>query len=283
MGDFCVSGFFSRVPIKRGETAVAIICKKNKNVSNIPCYLESPLIPMHIPVIGSMGDYGVFDDYDEDETTRILKGKLNMDFIKITEIILYNWNKYKKYDEQPDAVKDLFTKLDTISKARYAPTEQNEYTVIYEKYSIYKSMTYDIDLMKEILHKIGTYDNIFDYNVNDRIKIEADLQDDKYHDYMPNMYTWNLLSTLPRSMGFYNNSVVNWDVFADATIEWCSFINTLALLNGTFCNSRNAGQSWHYDEQYITEGKKVLQAIMDSYDKLTSHDDEDDDTYEEDI
>ena len=100
---------------------------------------------------------------------------------------------------------------------------------------------------------------------------------------MPNMYTWNLLSTLPRSMGFYNNSVVNWDVFADATIEWCSFINTLALLNGTFCNSRNAGQSWHYDEQYITEGKKVLQAIMDSYDKLTSHDDEDDDTYEEDI
>lgn len=86
---------FSRVPIKRGETAVAIICKKNKNISNIPCYLESPLIPMHIPVIGSMGDYGVFDDYDEDETTRILKGKLNMDFIKITEIILYNWNKYK--------------------------------------------------------------------------------------------------------------------------------------------------------------------------------------------
>lgn len=283
MGDFCVSGFFSRVPIKRGETAVAIICKKNKNISNIPCYLESTLIPMHIPVIGSMGDYGVFDYYDEDETTRILKGKLNMDFIKITEIILYNWNKYKKYDEQPDAVKDLFTKLDTISKARYASTEQNEYTVIYEKYSIYKAMTYDIDLMKEILHKIGTYDNIFDYNVNDRVKIEADLQDDKYHDYMPNMYTWNLLSTLPRAMGFYNNSVVNWDVFADATIEWCSFINTLALLNGTFCNSRNAGQSWHYDEQYITEGKKVLQAIMDSYDKLTSHDDEDDDTYEEDI
>ena len=27
----------------------------------------------------------------------------------------------------------------------------------------------------------------------------------------------------------------------------------------------------------------VLQAIMDSYDKLTSYDDEDDDTYEEDI
>lgn len=27
----------------------------------------------------------------------------------------------------------------------------------------------------------------------------------------------------------------------------------------------------------------ILQAIMDSYDKLTSHDDEDDDTYEEDI
>lgn len=39
-------------------------------------------------------------------------------------------------------------------------------------------MTYDIDLMKEILHKIGTYDNIFDYNVNDRVKIEADLQDE---------------------------------------------------------------------------------------------------------
>ena len=51
--------FFSRVPIKRGETAVAIICKKNKNISNIPCYLESSLIPMHIPVIGSMSDYGV--------------------------------------------------------------------------------------------------------------------------------------------------------------------------------------------------------------------------------
>ena len=28
---------------------------------------------------------------------------------------------------------------------------------------------------------------------------------------------------------------------------------------------------------------ELLQAIMDSYDKLTRHDDEDDDTYEEDI
>ena len=28
---------------------------------------------------------------------------------------------------------------------------------------------------------------------------------------------------------------------------------------------------------------QILQAIMDSYDKLTSHNDEDDDTYEEDI
>ena len=61
MGDFCVSGFFSRVPIKRGETPVSIICKKNKNILNIPCYLESSLIPMHIPVIGSMSDYGVFN------------------------------------------------------------------------------------------------------------------------------------------------------------------------------------------------------------------------------
>ena len=33
----------------------------------------------------------------------------------------------------------------------------------------------------------------------------------------------------------------------------------------------------------LQKKKKVLQAIMDSYDKLTSHDDEDDDTYEEDI
>lgn len=53
---------FSRVPIKRGETTVAIICKKNKNISNIPCYLESTLISIHIPVIGSMADYGVFAD-----------------------------------------------------------------------------------------------------------------------------------------------------------------------------------------------------------------------------
>ena len=78
-------------------------------------------------------------------------------------------------------------------------------------------------------------------------------------------------------------SMADYGVFADTTIECCSFINTLSSLNGTFCNSRNTGQSWHYDEQYITEGKKVLQAIIDSYDKLTSHDDEDDDTYEEDI
>ncbi len=34
----------------------------------------------------------------------------------------------------------------------------------------------------------------------------------------------------------------------------------------------------------LQKGKtELLKAIMDSYDKLTNHDDEDDDTYEEDI
>ena len=48
MGDFCVSGFHSNLPIHRGNKVVAIICKEDhKNVpGNNPCYLDGKLSPI---------------------------------------------------------------------------------------------------------------------------------------------------------------------------------------------------------------------------------------------
>lgn len=270
MGDFCVAGFHSRIPIRNREKVIIIICRRNKRkLGNNPTYLESPLIPMHIPVIGYMDDYGGSDDfeYEEDETTRMIEGKLNMKFNNIISTILRDYNKYVSYDEQKDNIKDLFENMTKMSSV-FRTTEKYEYTVIYEKYSIYKAMTYEISKMKKCLECIGTGDSVFNEFTGGILFVNTDLNSDEYRDYMPYHYCWNQFSQMNGVMSFYNNSTINWKELADSVVNWASFCITLENQNGMFIPCKYAGQNWHFDKEYVNDQKQFLSTMIKEYDKL---------------
>lgn len=274
MGDFCVSGFYSRIPIRNREKVIIIICRRNKfKLGNIPTYLESPLIPMHVPVIGYMNDYGCLDEdegYEEDETTRMIEGKLNMKFDDIVQTILRDYNKYVSFDEQKDKVKKLFDDM-TQMCVPYITKEHYEYTVIYEKYSIYKSMTYEIPKMKECLEYIGVADTVFDEWSGYTSFIKTNLSEN-YKDYMPYRYCWNQFTQMNGMLSFYDNSTINWKELADKVVEWSSFCISLERQNGMFIPSKYAGQMWHFDEDYVKEQKEILQKMIEEYDNLLEED-----------
>ena len=276
MGDFCIAGFHSRIPIRRGEKVVAIICRRNnRKIGNFPTYLESPLIPMHIPVVGYMDDYGGLDkfEYEEDETTRMIEGKLNMKFSNIIFTILTDYNKYVSYNDQKNNIKKLFDNL-TQMCSPFHESEKYEYTVIYEKYSIYKSMTYEIPKMKKCLETIGAGDSVFDEYSGRLLFISTGLNEDEYNDYMPYNYCWNQFSQMNGILDFYDNSTINWKELADKVVEWTSFCVSLENQNGMFIPSKYAGQNWHFDKEYIKEQKEFLSTMINEYDKLLLSDEE---------
>lgn len=283
MGDFCVAGFHSRIPIRRGEKIVAIICRRNKRIlGNFPTYLESPLIPMHIPVIAYIDDYGGADEikYEEDETTRMLEGKLNMKFNDIISTILTDYNKYVSYEKQKDNIKNLFDNL-TQMCSPFHTSEKYEYTVIYEKYSIYKSMTYEIPKMKKCLELICSGDTVFNEYSGRPLFISTGLNEDEYRDYMPYYYCWNQFSQMKDTMGFYENSTINWKELADKVVEWSSFCVNLEEQNSMFVPCKYAGQNWHFDKEYIKEQKEILSLMIKEYDKLLLSEEELQDLNEE--
>lgn len=270
MGDFCVSGFHSRIPIRNREKVIAIICRRNKHkLGNNPTYLESSLIPMHIPVIGYMDEYGGSDDfeYEEDETTRMIEGKLHIKFNDIISIILRDYNKYVSYEEQKDNVKNLFENL-TKMCSPFHVVEKYEYTVIYEKYSIYKAMTYEIPKMKKCLELIGAGDSVFDEYTGRPLFINTELNNDEYREYMPYHYCWNQFSQMNGVMDFYDNSIINWKELADSVVNWASFCINLEKQNGMFIPCKYAGQIWHFDKIYVKDQKKILKTMIKEYDKL---------------
>lgn len=287
MGDFCLSGFHSRIPIRGKDKVVAIICKRyNKEISSIPCYLESPFVPMHIPVIGTMGDYGTLEEYEEDITTELLKSNLNMNFLEISNIIF----KYRpgsiKYNKDY-GVTDLFKKLSALELPYSSYTAT--YTIIYEHYAIYKAMTHAIPNMRETLPTLDKQVNIFNKyaldNIPVQIMMEADKEGrdvkdeelekirEKYDNILtPGKYLWNYSSSLQGLNGFYYNSTINWLEHIDKLIEWCSFISTLDYMNGSFIPSMNAGQLWHYDEEYVRSHQHLYQLIACLYERLLPED-----------
>ena len=89
MGDFTVCGFYSRLPIERGEEAIAIICHDDLELkpSNIPCYSRSSIIPYCLPIYGEMGDYGALDNVEESETIKALENLCEESILDILEIL----------------------------------------------------------------------------------------------------------------------------------------------------------------------------------------------------
>lgn len=287
MGEFCLSGFHSRIPIKSGDKVVAIICKRNnEETSSIPCYLESPLIPMHIPIVGIMGDYGILEEYEEDITTELFKSNLNMDFIEISNIISEYRPGSNSYNEEY-GVTDLFKKLRELEYPHNLDT--GTYTLIYEHYAIYKAMTHDIPNMRKTLPTLDKKVNIFNKYALDDIPVQImfevskngkNIEDkefgeirEKYNNILtPGKYLWNYSGSLQGLNGFYCSSTNNWLEHIDKLIEWCSFISTLNYMNGSFIPSMEAGQSWHYDEKYVREHQHLHQLIACLYERLLPED-----------
>ena len=145
MGDFCVAGFHSHLPIHRGDKVIAIICKHNDNpMSNCPCYLQGTLTPICMPVVGYMGDYGNFeyeDDYEEDETTKALKKLSDFDFHDITE----NLCRMSEYRTEPNECPSFFKEFNEFSHSE----EGTRYHIIYEHYDVYNEMASDWSYVRD--------------------------------------------------------------------------------------------------------------------------------------
>lgn len=142
MGDFCVAGFHSRLPIYNGNKVVAIICRRreDRNMSNQPCYLDDPLVPFCMPIVGYMNDYGYLEYIEEtadtDETIRILEKVSGESVCEIIKDIV-STSQYKTDDELPE----FYRKFDESAVSyRSADEPVGRYHVIYEHYNIYKEM-----------------------------------------------------------------------------------------------------------------------------------------------
>jgi hypothetical protein len=144
MGDFCVAGFHSHLPIQNGDKVIAIVCKhNNKEFSNTPCYLSGVLTPICMPVVGYMGDYGSIEEceYDEDETTRILKEVTGRKFFEISEELA----KMSEYRYEHEKYPEFFNVFNQITHS----DETTRYHMIYEHYDVYKEMASDWDSVKK--------------------------------------------------------------------------------------------------------------------------------------
>ena len=150
MGDFCVSGFHSHIPIESSDKVVAIICKHTTNaLSNCPCYLKGILVPICMPVVAYMGDYGSIeeDEYEENETTRILQELTGKSFSDISES-LAQVSEYKMDDKQYPEFYDLFKTFNSCERY-YEEYTGTRYHIIYEHYDVYKAMTFEWDYVKQ--------------------------------------------------------------------------------------------------------------------------------------
>ena len=146
MGDFCVSGFHSHLPIHDGDKAVAFICKHNNEpLSNCPCHLQGVLTPICMPVVGYMGDYGSFEDceYDENETTRLFEEVTGENFYVISEKLAEMSNFRTDEKDYPE----FFKKFNEFSHSE----DGTRYHMIYEHYDVYKAMTFEWNYVSDAI------------------------------------------------------------------------------------------------------------------------------------
>ena len=301
MGDFCVSGFHSHLPIHYKNKAVAIICKVNteNTISSVPCYLTGVLSPIAMPIIGEMGDYGTLDNWEESETTRLLKSLTNMDLKSVFNDIV-SCSEYVKPEEYPE----VFKKLDKCN-SYHDSYKQYRYVIIYEHYSVYKSMTYDMndcrDYLNNIINFIKTFYkvypdfsteeniNIFDnfnififtfinhhMNINMKLKFE-DMSKEKQElsEIISKLFKFRDFYILgyihlKDFMGLYYTDKYDLENMIDDIVDWVSFVNTLNYIGGNFYLSNYANQDWHHDKKYCKLRRKILKSMLSVVSNLDS-------------
>lgn len=317
MGDFCVSGFHSNLPIHRGNKVVAIICKEDhKNVpGNHPCYLDGKLSPIALPIIGEMGDYGYLDNWEESETTKLIEKYTEMSMSDVFDEIVHcsKWDKESKYPE----VFKIFDKCG-IYKGEYPP--QYRYTIIYEHYSVYKAMTYKMDDTRKWLESSAkfqylfnkafpdvkkseisnAYPNIFsdicgitepyrdirftpgkipEFNMQTPEQQEFHMFYAQYRDIEKPHLNCNINLTDYMSLYFMGDYDIHNMI--DEIIDWVSFVNTLDYIGGHFYYSVSAGQEWHHDKEYREDRRHIFEAMIGILDMFDKEDEELDDDYDD--
>lgn len=315
MGDFCVSGFHSQLPIHRGNKVVAIVCRRLNNItSNVPCYLDGHLSPLAMPIIGHMGDYGTLDDWEESETVGLFEKYLNVPIGDLFESIS-RCSQYTENDELPE----IYKKLDRIREGTYSTPSVSRYAIIYEHYSVYKAFTGDMPKYRDYVSKIsgflndfraaypnvpqidavsGVYPNIFSNFIHPCEFItwlkgddEIDCTSDTFKHLKDEFFELRKLSVKNRGItnvgldGFcclYYMGECDYSKMIDEIIDWTTFINTLSYLGGHFYYSVNAGQSWHHDEDYWKWRKDILNTMIKTIDEMQEADKNDFDYSDED-
>lgn len=303
MGDFCVAGFHSRLPIYNEDKVVAIICRNNdQHISNCPCYLEGPLVPFCMPMIGYMGDYGHPEYIEDNETSATLEKLTGRPACELVRDIgrVHQWTK----DEE---LPDFYKTFDKCSKLYNDTNVAGRYYVIYEHYDIYKEMTFKwnsienyCDLLHEKLAKLDFYNigksehrlNPFSTSTfsswlwwmehhpiqnlipgmipKDDLKLPPDY-DEMKHILSPERAIWNIVSQNIYFLCLYNNVQLDIQKAKREIAEFCSFLSTLECMYGHFYYSVAAGQSWHHDETYWKKLDSIQNVFNKTIERLKSH------------
>ena len=293
MGDFCVAGFHSRLPIYNGDKVVAIICRKNDTpLGNVPHYLSGPLIPFAMPLIGEMNDYGYLDYIEDNETTAAIENISGKLVIEIIEDIC----RISQFDK-PEDYPEFFMKFDKCVK--YNKQTGIPYHVIYEHYDIYESMTFDWPAVKNFCNKMDaklhwmnfyeTADEIcnpfhmsmfnpfiwwFEHNLTrpfDGLDEMLTIPKDSNGCLSPSTAIYNVASQSIFFMGLYDKEQLNFKTSAEEIAKFCSFINTLEQTYGHFYYSVGAGQEWHHDTGYFKTLSHIQKAYNNTLKRLKEH------------
>lgn len=282
MGDYTVSGFYSRVPIRNHDKAIAIICHDNLETypCNTPTYLHGTLIPYCLPIYGEMGDYGRLEYVEESVTTKCLEKLTGLDIINLLDK-LAGVSRWKSDDEK---YKDLFGKLDSDPIVEIALRDKgHRYYVIYEHESIYNKIASEIDFKNEytdqyfkILKGHELSFNIFHDNLASTLielkkwRKEINKLTEKSFENKERYKVHELMSNYLEAADMILYDKVKYALDDDMTNEiykWCQFLLIFDFYcHGSFVFSSYSGQDWHHDKEY----KEFRNELFDEFKQLLS-------------
>lgn len=271
MGDFTVSGFYSRIPIKPGTETVAILCAETPaRMSTHPCYLMSNLTPVMMPIRFEMNDYGGVDesaceDYDYMVSTGEYKENENELLIRrVTGISAYSLIKCLNETSQYDSFEDVevFRLLQERCKIE---TEKPAFHFIYEYASVYDMIAGNtMDSITGYVQKYASKfsrKNIFNYIDAEHVEFDHLEKCRKAGFNPPYMYIYNQMSNSVANafMSMYNEFDGNWENLAEDISKWCTFVNMYDnFFYSSFDYSTYGGQTWHHDSDWKTERLNML-------------------------
>lgn len=114
MGCFNKIGFHSKLPIRYGDEIVMFICFSNGRINDdTPCYFNTFLEPIYLPIFGTYNDYGSIENIVRNNSIEALENALGADIEMIIESIEEKafMPLSKKEENKEDLYDDILTKM----------------------------------------------------------------------------------------------------------------------------------------------------------------------------